>query len=959
MESFISQINILQIEARFDLLSRKIYSVDASIFEIEPLGILYPKTQQEILAILQIAAENNIPVIPRGAATGITGGCLGHGLIIDLSKYLNRILEINIEEEYALCEPGVVQDQLNEALSPFGYRLGPDTSTGNRATLGGMLANNAAGARSLYFGRMIDSVLSVELALAGGHLITCEALSLEQYTEKLQQPGLEGHIYREIDRIRERYGSEIAKRFPNIPRHVSGYNLDQLVKEFPYNLSRLISGSEGTLGIATQIKVRIVKKLNHTQLCVIHVHDMIEALESIEEMLAFQPVSLEMIDHHILEIGRSSPAVKNKLEWLQGKPQAVFVAEFTGETEENVEEITTRFKNHMEALRIGYAHIILRDAQQKNHVWEVRKAGLGLLLSKRTYTRAIAFIEDLSVAPHNLAAFLQMLTTYLKGIGKEVGIYGHIGSGCMHIRPFMDLKSTDEISQIKKIMLDVADMVLSFSGGLSGEHGDGLIRSWLNKKMFGEELYQAFIELKASFDPGNLMNPGKIVHASEIEAKNLRINPKIKQTKLPTFLDFSAEGGLELAADMCNGNGQCRKAEGTMCPSFQATNDEYHTTRARAQSLRAIINGRLPKDEFTSKALYEVLDLCIECKGCKTECPSQVDMAKMKSEFLYQYQQKHGYSLRNRLFTHIATINRFALPFAKIFNYISSTRFNKNLLNRWLGISPQRDLPKLATVTFSNWFKQQPQSPSLKKVVLFNDTFTEYNHPEIGQAAFKILSNLGYEITLISDLCCGRPLISKGFLEEARNKALKFVNTLKPYAFSGLKIICLEPSCLSALNDDYKGLLGTGNSALFADLILVSDAAISFDNFLSNHLHDSQLPLKFKENSTEVLVHGHCHQKALADMQPTLNVLKAIPGFSVTEINSGCCGMAGAFGYESEHYDISMKIGNLRLFPAIKKASAETLIVANGMSCRCQIHHGTDRRALHLAEAVAQQLKNS
>ncbi|MBA3817092.1 MAG: 4Fe-4S dicluster domain-containing protein, partial [Parachlamydiaceae bacterium] len=733
------------------------------------------------------------------------------------------------------------------------------------------------------------------------------------------------------------------------------YNLDQLLKSFPCNLSKLIAGSEGTLGIASQIKVKIAKKIKNARLCIIHVQDMLDAMKSIEDMLIFHPVALEIIDYHILEMGRLSPAVKNKLTWLQGNPQAIFVAEFAGESARDVDEVIIRFKNRMQALNIGYAHVILSDPQQMSHVWQVRKAGLGLLLSKRTYSRAIAFIEDLTVAPKNLAPFMLMLTEYLKGIGKEVGIYGHIGSGCMHIRPFIDLRNPDEVSQMKTIMQDVADMVLSFSGGLSGEHGDGLIRSWLNKKMFGEELYQAFVELKTAFDPRNLMNPGKIVHASEISLNTLRLNPEVKQVTLPTFLDFSAEGGIELAADLCNGNGQCRKGEGVMCPSFQATGDEYDTTRARAQSLRAIINGRLPKEEFTGKALYDVLDLCLECKGCKTECPSQVDMAKMKSEFLYQYQQKHGYKLRSRLFANIATINRLSRPFAIAFNYINSSKLIKYFLNL-IGIAPQRNLPKLASESFSSWFKNQHMTPLAKKIVLFNDTYTEYNHPEIGKATFKVLTKLGYEIILVSDFCCGRPLISKGFLNEAKSKALKLVNTLKPHAASGLKIICLEPSCLSALNDDYKGLIGSKDAALFGDLSLVSQACSSLEDFLNGLVDNNQLPLSFKENSTQILLHGHCHQKSLIGMQTTLNVLRVVPGFSVKEIESGCCGVAGSFGYESEHYDISMKIGNLHLLPAVKKAPAEVMIVANGMSCRSQIHHGAERQAFHLAEVISNYL---
>lgn len=938
-------------DIHFDTLSRKIYSVDASIFEIEPLGIVIPKDKQDLIQILQIAAKHRVAAIPRGAATGITGGCLGHGLIIDVSKYLNHILEINIEKEYVVCEPGVVQDRLNDALLPFGYRLGPDTSTGNRATIGGMLANNAAGARSLHYGRMVDQVESVELALADGRLITCEALNEHQWEAKLHQPDAEGHIYREVARLQKHYRKEIQERFPKIPRHVSGYNLDQLLMGPPVNLAKLIAGSEGTLGIATAIKLRIAKILKHTGLCVIHIDDMIQGMQHIKNMLSFHPTSLEMIDHKILEAGRLSPNVRNKLEWLQGNPQAVFVAEFSGDSDHDVDEKLDSFSDKMNSLRIGYAHTLLRNPQDINNVWDVRKAGLGLLLSKRTYSRAVAFIEDISVAPEHLASFMQEFCSYLKHIGKEAGIYGHIGSGCMHIRPYIDLRKPEEVSQMIQIMSDISDILHKYGGSLSGEHGDGLIRSWLNEKMFGNDLYQAFLDLKTAFDPLNLMNPGKIVNGPAISEKNLRLNPQIKQAAIPTFLDFTAEGGFELAADLCNGNGQCRKAEKVMCPSFQATNDEYDTTRARAQSLRAVINGRLPIEELTSDAIYDVLDLCLECKGCKTECPSQVDMAKMKAEVLFQYQEKHGYFFRNLLFGHIHRINRLSSPVASMFNWISSSSIGKWLLNK-CGITTERDLPKLSHERFSSWFKKQSQPKSQKKVVLFNDTYTEFNHPNIGKATYKILSGLGYEIMLISNVCCGRPLISKGLLPSVKSKAQRLVKELFPFASLNYPIIFLEPSCLSAIKDDFTGLIGSSNPRLASDLASVIQASTSLEEFLCSQLQDGRLELPFLNQNATVLFHGHCHQKSLTGTEPSLKVLRSIPGFRVQEINSGCCGLAGSFGYEKEHYDISMKIGNLHLLPAVRNAPPEAIIVANGMSCRSQIEHGSGRHALHLAEAV-------
>lgn len=936
-------------EVHFDPLTRKIYSVDASIYEVEPIGIVIPKDKRDLRLALKIAAEFGISVTARGAATGITGSCLGKGLIIDTSKSMDQILEINIAEEYAIVEPGVVQDRLNDVLSPLGYRLGPDTSTGNRATIGGMLANNSAGARSLFYGCMADHVMEVELALTGGHLLTLKPLNQSDYAAKRQLSTQEGHIYREVYRLLDTYHDEIEAHFPKVPRYVSGYNLGRL-KGSGINLSKIIAGSEGTLGIATEIKVKIAKKPRYTGLCVIHVRDTILAMHALEHMLTFKPLALEMIDDKILNTARESPSVKHKIGWLIDNPQAVFVAEFEGASRSDVEDKIHTFSTAIRKLNVGYAHVTILDPDKITQVWDVRKAGLGLLLSKRSYNRAIAFIEDISIAPEKLSSFMEQFTKYLRRIGKEAGIYGHIGSGCMHIRPYIDLRSPDEVRRMREIMETVSTMVLDHGGAMSGEHGDGLIRSWLNEKMFGPDLYKAFKELKAAFDPLHLMNPGKITDGPPL-TQDLRLSPESKLVHIPTFLDFSAEGGFELAADLCNGNGQCRKAEGLMCPSFQATGDEYDTTRARAQSLRSIIHGKLPIQELTGKALLDVLDLCLECKGCKRECPSQVDMAKMKSEILYQHKKKHGTNIRSRLFAHLHTINKIASPFAPLFNAMSRSKPSKKLMDI-LGITQKRELPELAKERFSTWFKKQPRNLRTEKVALFNDTYTEFNQPEIGMAAYKVLSALGYEVILINGFCCGRPLISKGFLEEAQKQANTVIENLFPYAFQNIPIVTLEPSCISALRDDYKGLI-SDKKKLEETTALIT----SFDEFIHSHIQEGKLPLKFYPQDEKVLVHTHCHQKALLGSEKTLEVLKAA-GFDVQEIASGCCGMAGSFGYEKEHYDISMRIGELHLLPTVRNASLETTIIASGMSCRSQIHHGTSRQALHLAEALKRRMKD-
>ncbi|MBA3602952.1 MAG: FAD-binding protein [Parachlamydiaceae bacterium] len=945
--------NTLNGEVRFDEITRIAYSVDASIYEIQPIGVVTPTNRTQLISTLEIAGRHGISVIARGAATGITGGCIGPGLVIDVSKYLKAIIEINYGEEFVICEPGVIQDELNAQLSSHGYRLGPDTSTGNRATIGGMLANNAAGARSLHYGKMVDHVEEVLLALTNGELIRLKELSSEELQEKISQEGHESEIYKKVLGLREEYKDDILLHFPKIPRRVSGYNLDELIKNENLNLSKLIAGSEGTLGIVIEMKLKISKKPRALGLCIIHCHEMLPSMKYVPEMLRFHSFSLEMIDAHILTAGRNHPATQGKLKWLVGEPNVVFVAEFEEANEALVQEKLALFTTEMQKLNVGYAYVHVTNPPEMDAVWAVRKAGLGLLLSKRTYSRAIAFIEDISVGPDSLAPFMEAFLACLKRFGKEAGIYGHVGAGCIHIRPYVDLNQADEQKTMEKMMLAVAELLLEHGGALSGEHGDGYVRSWLNEKMFGERLHRAFCELKAAFDPNNLMNPGKIVHGAPL-LHDLRSSTKAEVSKIETFLDFSKEGGFELAVDLCNGNGLCRKSEGVMCPSFQVTRDEYDTTRARAQALRAITHGTLPKESLSSQELYDVLDLCLQCKGCKTECPSQVDMAKMKSEFLYHYHKKHGYSFRTRLFGEIGTINKLTSPFASLFNAVSETFIVKKLLS-WIGIAPERTLPKLSNERFSKWVKRQSQSKGTipkKRVVLFNDTFTEFNHPEIGKAAYKVLMSLGYEVIVPAWNCCGRTLYSKGMLSEAKKRADALVVILFRYAEEGIPIVGLEPSCLFMMKDEFQGFVKQDEQ-----LKKVQSSCITFDDFIYQHIVEGVLPLPLTFQEVDFKFHGHCHHKSSGGIKTSMDVLNSLPGAQAIAIDAGCCGMAGSFGYEKEHYVISMAIGSLKLFPAINKPSERIFqVVANGISCRQQIADGTGRQALHLAEVIAQRL---
>ncbi|MBA2367859.1 MAG: FAD-binding protein [Candidatus Protochlamydia sp.] len=934
----------------FDPITKRVYSVDASIFEVEPLGVALPASKEDLLFALRTAYAFKIPVTVRGAATGITGGCLGRGLIIDLSKSLTKLLEFDPQKKTVLCQPGIIQDDLNHLLFPYGLRLGPDTSTGNRATLGGMLANNAAGSRSLHYGKMVDHVIAVEIAQADGTLLQLGPLAQEEWNAKLALDNHEGHLYREVERIRNTYGAEIRLRFPAIPRRASGYNLDELVTEEPPNLAKIIAGSEGTLGIATQITMAVVPKIRFSGLCLIFFNDLLDAFRQVEKLLTYQPIALELIDDQIIELGRLSPSMRGELDWLQGKPKALLMLELAGNSENEVLSYLEKARTEIREAGIGYAHLCISDKARMEKVWKLRKSGLGILLSKRSYSRAIAFLEDISVAPENLAYFMSDFLQYLNSKGKSAGIYGHAGSGCMHVRPYINLQDPQEFALMRQMMEDVTALLVKYGGALSGEHGDGLIRSWLNPVLFGTHLTRAFKELKEAFDPFYLLNPGKIVPLST-EFEELRTIPGRSLASPQTFQNFKHEGGFALAADLCNGNGLCRKKENVMCPSFQATNDEFHSTRARAQALRGIMSGRLPLEDFTSHGMHAVMDLCISCKGCKTECPSQVDMAKMKSEFLYHYQEKHGYSLRTKLFASIGAANRWGSKFPSLFNAIGRFQIFKKGLG-WMGIAPQRPLPLLAKQRFSTWFESYQQPGRLtREIVLLNDTFNEFNHPHIGQAAVHVLNALEFRVIVPEWSCCGRPALSKGVLALARKQAQGLLMQFEPYARLGMPILGLEPSCLLTIKDDYIGLLPP-DDPLIPLLEKMKLHCFTFDEFLNQLIQRDEFKFPAKPIKRKVLVHGHCYQKALVGMQPTLNVLRAIQGLEVSEIPSGCCGMAGSFGYEKEHYAISMKIGELILLPAIRENSVETWIVASGTSCRQQIWDGAQRRAFHLAEAL-------
>lgn len=925
--------NTVRGELRFDPLSKRIYSVDASIYEIEPVGVFLPHDTEDVQAAVSLAKDFQIPIIARGAATGITGGCIGKGLIIDFSKFLHQIEEIDYESGYAICQTGVVQDVLNAALLNQGMRLGPDTSTGNRATLGGMIANNAAGSYSLRYGMMVDHLIEAEIVLADGSLISLGEEQAHHWETHLQKKSQEGTIYRAADQVRSEYKKEIEDQYQPLPRRASGYRLDTLLQNSPPNLAKILCGSEGTLGMITKAKVKICQAPQHQVMLLCFFDSLQAALACVPQILFHSPLSVELVDQMILDQAKKHPDAKNQLEWLEGNPAAVLVIEFDGLSSDMSQKAALNCQKELSC-----KSTFLTSKELMSAVWKVRKSGLELLQSKRSYRRAVAFIEDLSVPPEHLPQFMEELLPLLQESTQVAGIYGHVGAGCIHIRPYIDMRNVQEVKAMKQLAEQSAMLIKRYHGAMSGEHGDGLVRSWANASILGPQIIQAHQIIKDAFDPDNLMNPGKILTAAkQIPLENLRLSPKTEHLTVSTFLDFSKEGGFALAVDLCNGNGLCRKKEGIMCPSFQATNDEYDTTRARAQTLKTVIEKG--GGHLTDSALQEVLDLCLECKGCKRECPSQVDMAKMKAESLYQMQEKQGYSWRNKLFGYTPWINRLLSKAPTLSNQINRSKPIKWLLAK-TGITPKRTLPILSTPLHKQLpiFKQYED-----RVVLFSDTYSTHHCPDVALSAIDIIQDLKFTPLIPPWKCCGRTYFSKGMLKQAKRQAQTVVNLLYPYAEQGLNIIILEPSCHSMLFDDYRGLLGEDPKWLS-----VQKKFLLFEEWLL--LQQEHFPKIFKEQEADITIHSHCHQKALKGEGSAKKLLTLFPNIRYQILETGCCGMAGSFGYESEHYELSMKIGSLSLFPALSQT--ENKICSNGFSCRHQIEDGTGKIALHLAQIL-------
>jgi FAD/FMN-containing dehydrogenase/Fe-S oxidoreductase len=950
---------------RFDQASKLLYSTDASMYQVEPIGVVTPRDADDVRAAVDVARRQQVALLPRGGGTSLTGQTVNRALVLDFTQHMNEVLEVNAEELWARVQPGLVQDELNHHVRAQGLLFGPDTSTSNRATLGGMMGNNSGGSHSLAYGLTVDHVLEIRALLADGTEVIFGELTPDEFQAKTRAAGLEGQIYREVAAIRDAYADEVRARYPTHWRRVAGYNLNELlgtgVRPHSYagggngsprtlSMARLVVGSEGTLLTILEAKVRLVRRPRATAIDVIHYHDMQEALESSQAILETGPYAVEVTDKLILDLARNNIEQARRMGWVQGDPAAIMIVEYTGTTEAEVRAKVEALEARRARDRFGYHGHAAYGAGEQRTIWNLRKAGLGLLLGMKGDKKPIAFVEDTCVEPRHLAQFVPRFKEIFAKHDTVGAYYGHCSVGCLHIRPVIDLKTPRGMEQVRAIADEITALVVEFGGTISSEHGDGRARSPFLERMYGPKLMEAFRRLKRAFDPDNRMNPGNIVDSPGI-LENLRYGVGYTTWAPETMLDFSVQGGFAASVEMCNGVGVCRKKlEGTMCPSYMATKDEEHSTRGRANALRAVLSGRMPAAEFTGRRLYEVMDLCLECKGCKAECPSNVDMAKLKYEFLYHYYKANGLPLRNRLFGRIERLNRLASRLPTIANWMVSVPFNRWLLEKALGIDRRRPLPALAEQTFTDWFRQRPERPAAPRgeVVLFHDTFVTHNTPEIGHAAVQLLETAGYRVVLIDRKCCGRPLISKGMLGEARDHAAWNVERLYPYASRGVAIVGLEPSCLLTLRDEWVDLLRTDEARV------VAEQSALLEQFLLRE-RERGLRLSFRPGARQALLHGHCHQKAIVGTAPTVSAL-TWAGFEVTEVDSGCCGMAGSFGFEREHYDISVALGKRRLAPAVKATPATTEVVAPGISCRQQIQHLAGRRAKHPAEVLWESL---
>ncbi len=938
-----------------DEMSRALYATDASIYRMTPRAVLVPRTMDDVQAAIEEAGRFGMPVLPRGGGSSLAGQTVAEALVIDFTKRLDRILEINEEARQVRVQPGLVLDRLNAALAPRGLMAGPDPASSNRATLGGMVGNNATGAHSILYGNTIDHVRALDVFLDDGALVRLEETSPERWKQRARAGGREGHIFRGLDRLLETHAETIRRDTPRHWRRNSGYRLEHLLDKASRNPARLLCGSEGTLAVTKEIRLQVVERPKRSALGVAHFATLREALESVTTILETNPSAIELFDGIAIEQTRRAPGFAHRLTFIEGNPEAVLITEYFGDNEDELAARLNDLRRTLARNRAGYAVVPARTPEEIANVWAVRKEGLGLIMGVEGEHKPIAFIEDASVPVEHLAEYVAALLSLLQET--RTVLYAHASAGTLHIRPFINTKDARDVAKMRDIAQGSMELARRFGGTISSEHGDGLARSEFIEPLLGAALYRAYQETKQLFDPRGLLNPGKIVEAPPM-TEHLRMGPEYETLPVMERLDFSDQGGFARAVELCNGNGACRKLDaGTMCPPFMVTRNEQDNTRGRANALREALSGGLPREALTGKRMYEVMDLCIQCKGCKTECPSNVDMARIKSEWLGMYWKKHAPSRRAQFFAHMPQmIRRTPRSAARLVNKLQQNQSARRLLERAMGISARRALPAFAAEPFTQWFaKQAPRhAPSdSPPVLLFVDTFNNWHHPETARAAAEFLQRIGFSVRVAPEmLCCGRPLFTKGFLDAARQQVRQTVDALHPWAEQGLPVVGLEPSCILTFRDEAQTLLpGDARAARLAEQVF------TFEEFVIDRADAFPSAASWTDEARDVLLHEHCHQKALRGANATAACLELPPNYKVLPIDSGCCGMAGAFGYEAEHYDLSIAMAERRLAPAVRNAPKDTLVAAAGISCRAQIADTTQRQALHPAEILLDALR--
>ncbi len=942
-------------ELRDDAMTRALYATDASLYQITPLGVLFPRHADDVQAALEVAARFEVPLLPRGGGSSLAGQAVGTALVIDFSRHLNEIVELNEEEGWVRVQPGLVLDHLNAKLAARGskWTVGPDPASSSRATLGGIYGNNSTGTHSILYGNAIRHVRAAEVLLAGGTPLSLGGLSPEAWEARKRRGGAEGRLFTGLDELLQDTRTVIERDTPRHWRRNNGYRLETLLDTEP-NIARLLCGSEGTLAVATEITFSLVPRPQRTALGVVHFHTRRDSLQAVTTILETNPSAVELFDGMTIVQARKAPGFARRLGFIEGDPGGLLITEYYGETEAELKSKLDELERTLAQAGQGYATVRALTPEAIANIWGVRKESLGLIMSVKGDWKPVAFIEDAAVPVEHLAEYIDALTKVLEATNTKASMYAHASAGCLHVRPFLNTKDAAEVKKMRDLSWASMELVRQYGGCVSSEHADGLARSWLNEPILGKELYEANRRLKRLFDGRGLLNPGKVVDAPPM-TEDLRLGPTYQTIPVIEELDWSEDGGFAKSVELCNGNGACRKRlGGTMCPSYMVTLEEEHSTRGRANALRSALSGALPPEEFVGERMYEVLDLCIECKACKAECPSNVDMAKMKTEWLSKYWATHRMPLRTRLFARLPRLTR-ALParLARTVNWINRRPALRKAMEKTLGVSARRALPAFAPEPFTTWFAKQNWGEDGTPVVLFADTFNNYNHPATARAAAEFLRKTGHHV-IVPDAkaCCGRPLLSKGLIHEAQSLALRTVEQLYPYAAQGLPVVGLEPSCILTFVDEFLALLpGEPRAKKLAEVTL------TFEQYVARLADAGAFPSDlWKRDVRKILLHGHCHQKALVGTGPAERCLSLPPGYTVEVVDSGCCGMAGAFGYEQEHYDISIAMAERRLAPTVRAAAEDTIIAAAGTSCRHQIDDLTGRGTRHPAEILCEAL---